>query len=673
MDAELAAQMADGGGEASEHMSQALREALRMPSESREVSDFLFDNLLDTTFHKDRTLGMDALDTALSMRLQETVEATADANERLPQAWKVRAEGCVRAIMHILYVPIDTFDAVAVGYALVMDIGENALAMRNTPFETPCIARFAADKRTADLLLVSIGGVPPCIGLHAVSHRAGGFNAHVAIAVPAAPYQWPYLPTTVLWMLSTGAVRRRDGEDDDANLNVDDLSAAALVATARQQPPTTPPSTAGTRGGSRFSGALTSDANADANCDAVAGTGTGTGTGIATCGVQPVLLALERELRGSFDALCFRFDALVPAAGATNGNAGALFRPLTTSAVLGRGHLRFMATDAKDFVRLRERFASVYYLAALAPSSVGALVMPQGAARSPRLTDARARAPARAGGSPAVFEEEEQQHHHHAGGVGALGAPGASGALDDDAFWLHMAPDALRVDAASVEHGGARRDADASNEPCDAGAWPAHVLADRSSPSTPDALTAAASTSAWSTSAWAPLPSPPQSPPPSPLPLPSPSPSHSPSTSQTPMIQGLVPLAPRPDAGARVDGLTCASAPALPRPPSPTCAAVSERLPPHPVALVPAPAPPPSCRRGGDADVRRLLLEERRRRNRISAARSNERRSRFIAQLKRDTEDSKRKVAQLVARKAIAQSENQRLRQQLLSKFALLS
>lgn len=345
---------------APDDIQQFLKHALRIPAANRMVSDFLFTGLIESPFHHDYVLPPSAMATSVAIRVEENVLGPPDIGKPFKELGFtfnpdfMNTNDPFKVIFDSLYIPVCYAYPYALGYSFnTQALQVDSLCLENTPFETPCIARFVFDTRTGDLLKVSHGGKPQAIGIHSMRNliKDGVSHSwdHEACIVPAVPYEWPYLPTTVLWKISSNVVRNHQTSPPAPPVPSDQLVSDLTPWPLRHD-------------GSWADGSIPSrHSNSSSSIFAVAA-------------LRKVIQALSLHLSGEFEAPGIRFDVLKSMA------PKQMFDSARSESKFGR--INFIPASTACTVRLREHFSAAYYIAALTPSSDTRLLIP-----SPRIRD----------------------------------------------------------------------------------------------------------------------------------------------------------------------------------------------------------------------------------------------------------------------------------------------
>lgn len=195
--------------------------------------------------------------------------------------------------------------------------------MPGSPFQAPSIGRFSYDIRSGDILMVTHGGKPSSIGLHSVFKVSPSVKRHDIITVPPIQYSWPYLPKTVLWKISTYGKLRSPLEPIHLENMINSLSKYGIPDSRDQS--------------------VSSE-----------------------MALQTAFNAMASTIRGGFDTPEFNIDMLLP---------GSLNMHSTTTKVKF-GAIDIGRVDNQRSLRLRESFATCYYMSSLTVTHDAPLLKP---------------------------------------------------------------------------------------------------------------------------------------------------------------------------------------------------------------------------------------------------------------------------------------------------------
>lgn len=283
----------------------------------------------------------------------------------------------IRANLDSLFIPVCYSPPYAFGYCLETIESENVLWIPGSPFDIPHVARFVFDTRCGDMVMVTCGGTPTAIGLHSMHSRVtrrpadtksapadGGQQSspicdwdHEVLAVPAVPYEWPHLPSTVLWKISTQATRDV-GEGDSALVSVPDSGVHTTPVAA------TPPITdlapwPLTSNGVCHDGSTPNPYSNSA--DSI----------FSMKPLADVLDSISYHMSGRYQAPGFRVDILKQPS-----TVGSTQRIDTKQSELTIGRFNFMRPPPDRTMKMREQFATGYYFESLSPSPDVAFISP---------------------------------------------------------------------------------------------------------------------------------------------------------------------------------------------------------------------------------------------------------------------------------------------------------
>lgn len=185
-----------------------------MPESDKRVHDFLFTDITSSLFHKDYPVGPHSLNYSFPYLIHERLipgtqqcETQFPAQHALSQAFKLMlSEDGIDSRTFSLLAPVAFEYPYAFGYTYILPSSESNVfpkCMPGSPFQAPNIGRFSFDVRSGDMLMITYGGKPKSIGFHAVTKLSETEKRHDLVTVPPIQYTWPYLPKTVLWKVST--------------------------------------------------------------------------------------------------------------------------------------------------------------------------------------------------------------------------------------------------------------------------------------------------------------------------------------------------------------------------------------------------------------------------------------------------------------------------------------
>lgn len=557
----------------SDEMTRTLRTMLRIPHASRPVSDFLFSALLQTPFHPAHPLPPSALSTSLAIASAHTLDPTPNALYPPVAAHRPMPEHLLSATlstepvdsqMHSIFIPVAAFQSYIVGYVFNHDPDHTSICFRANPFAPPFVARFVFDKRSSDMLFVVYGGSPASIGLRATVSTPLQIREQYILAVPAMEYDWPYLPSSGLWMVTSVEMRLSNlafpSHAQGKRLSLSNNNLAELNVIDKALCPDPFPShwmslaepLASHQPCIMSSAGALADGTEPVRSPAVTLPDDGVANAaFSIVAIQMGIAHLVKAISGSFYTPSLRMDS-------PNANPFEFTSPFTSSFTGRSSSLLTVASNALA-VQLRERFASLYYLSVLSVSTDARLLPSQKLpfhARPPSCPDCNA-----------IIARHPQP-------VAGILHDVETDTIDQ----LHNLDSCLDADAFSI--------------------WlPEDVSLTRSS-----------------------------------------------TRSVTP--KRLKPLAPRPDP---VDSVT------------------ETRVSEEKIAIL-SHQSNSECACQAHYPDRQAMLSARRERNRLSAARSNDRKKAWIEALEREVDDNRRKVAELSEKRHAVAEENKLLKSQLLLK-----
>lgn len=337
-------------------ISHALRSALRLAHEYRWVSDFLFSELSVAPFHKALPLAPAMFSAAVKNDLHQTVNVFPPApssGKALPPTLTrdLPADMVDYTLLHTAFVPLAMVDGVSVGYAFAAHHVPRENCMPANPLVPPFVARFALDVRQHELLFVHRGGKPPAIGIRCMRRASDSVaRENIGFIVPDAPYAWPQLPTSSVFMLSHVETSTSPIDSVPSSSPTTD---AFFDLTERAAPDRTPWLLSA-------SGGLADGLPPAFNAQEEAASATSSAAFTATSR-DFAASALRSALSGSFGGPAFRLDAL----DAMTGIVSTCFTGAFTSI--------YAPTENQDAYSITHRFVHAYYSNFLAVSCDGLL------------------------------------------------------------------------------------------------------------------------------------------------------------------------------------------------------------------------------------------------------------------------------------------------------------
>lgn len=194
-----------------ERITRALNTSLRIPRANRTVADFLFTDLTINPFHKAYILPPTAWSNVLTISSASKVSVNQNPNYtpasgQLPMPKQffqnVSPDGVAHASEHLSFIPIAYIPPYTLGYSFNYEPGESIDCLAGNPFLAPRVSRFVFDSTSLELLITVCGGKPASIGLLSMLNVSSTLREQRLISVPPIPYEWPYLPTVCMWMAS---------------------------------------------------------------------------------------------------------------------------------------------------------------------------------------------------------------------------------------------------------------------------------------------------------------------------------------------------------------------------------------------------------------------------------------------------------------------------------------
>lgn len=201
-----------------------LRSVLQVAYDLRWVSDFLFTDLDQSPFHKNLPLPPHAFSATFSTDVHQHMNIfpsfVNDSPEKLSHGCPDMDEDdnplppelvgepdttkTDDMLLHTTFTPVASHAFVTVGYAFVTHPQDLPNCLPFNPLMPPLIARFVLDEHDDTLIYVNRGGTPFSIGIRAMRRAVlPNCREHFSFVVPDAPYVWPQLPKSAIWMLSS--------------------------------------------------------------------------------------------------------------------------------------------------------------------------------------------------------------------------------------------------------------------------------------------------------------------------------------------------------------------------------------------------------------------------------------------------------------------------------------
>lgn len=209
------------------HVRQSLSAALRLPSSLRWVADWLFDSS-ESPFHAGLTVPPEVFSTSLAIRISHDVSALAMESEmsfatglygRMPMLPQLsRSTSTQDQDAFVLLVPVACLDGVTVGYsfghgaqpAVIESVMGNLGAHfhgAGSPAFPNFVGRFAFDRNAHDLLVVTNELAHNLVALLSVSKKGEDVRSRRLIAVPKQQYDFYHLPSRPVFMMSNDETR----------------------------------------------------------------------------------------------------------------------------------------------------------------------------------------------------------------------------------------------------------------------------------------------------------------------------------------------------------------------------------------------------------------------------------------------------------------------------------
>lgn len=634
--------VAAGRGDAS--AAALLQVALRMARKNQMVSDFLFENLLESIFHKEYTLAPTALATSSTIQIKQTSRLESALTSTTCPPWlSTWIDGTVTVNVNTLYVPVVSAPPYVLGYVWFAEVPNNPSCFPASPFAPPCISRYTFDTSSGELLIVTHGGEPACFGIFTIQCGLRCDRPQLVLGVPAAPYEWPHLPTIVLWTMTSMEAGQLQNIVHSSTVGNDDNGSHLVFRT--QLPRESHDANHGRQNG--FSTSSGQELRGDEILP-ISG-------GVVAKRTPPVLQACLSKMismmTGCFEFQGFRFSETAA------GYCGTSL-PYT---LFGQCNLLISAGNIANSVRIRERFAYTCYKTALSPITDRHLLT------TPALTSVRStQCHDLVSSASATLQRATSLHNDRTADNILFGERNELQNLLDPLYSSNNLHDLLPFSGKNdcdsqsgnellVGQGCEQIDGDDQNK-SESGGNIFTGGSDRNSAENARKVCNVPGTAVASASAGNIITT-----------------SHLQRSVSTLLASSGGSLGYDPEASEAKELCQilprCENMPNLQRMVTPLFLH-STPLAPRPDAHTPPDRHSQESILGNVPDVtdsqkRRNVIEARRRRNRLSAARSNERKRQLIADLQRETEEGKRKVAELSARKAAIQSDNERLRAQI--------
>lgn len=195
----------------SEQIAKALEIVLRIPRANRTVADFLFTDLTENPFHPSYVLPPTAWHNSVTLHSDSSLNTCTNAlyppaathmsfsEQMLPTE---TSECLLKSFFHLTLLPIAHLPPYTLGYAFNYTPPDSTIRFDANPFSAPRLSRFVFDPYTSEVVLSTYGGTPASIGLHSILTSTTSVREHRIMVIPPMQYQWPHLPSIGMWMVS---------------------------------------------------------------------------------------------------------------------------------------------------------------------------------------------------------------------------------------------------------------------------------------------------------------------------------------------------------------------------------------------------------------------------------------------------------------------------------------